>query len=92
MLYTTVSEIAAHNSKTRSHQMTIKGRMKKSLLVRQWWHMTLISVLGRQADLWIQGQHGLESKIQDSKATQRQQQQQQQQSNLQTRMVLHSFL
>jgi hypothetical protein len=34
----------------------------------QWWHMSLISALGRQrqVDFWVQGHPGLQSEFQDS--------------------------
>jgi hypothetical protein len=34
----------------------------------QWWHTPVIPALGRQkqADFWVQGQPGLQSKFQDS--------------------------
>jgi hypothetical protein len=40
----------------------------KTQLGRAWWRRTLIPALGRQrqADFWVQGQHGLQGEFQNS--------------------------
>jgi hypothetical protein len=48
-------------------------KLKKKKEAGQWWRKPLIPALGRQrqVDFWVQGQPGLQSEFQNSRATQR---------------------